>query len=169
MADIKLRQAVSSDAGLIFDWVNEEECRANSFHTEPVSWDKHVKWFHQLLQASDRWLFIMERDGIPLGQIRLETYKAIHRQCREECGTEYRISYSIAREKRGKKLGEVILRLVEQEMTLYISGGIVLVGEVKKQNIASQKTFEKLGYEKEEAEDYFVYKKYCNYYSPGRK
>ena len=53
MNQLKLRPVQKSDIELIFKWSNDEEVRKNSFHTETIKWEEHVKWFNNIIDNSN--------------------------------------------------------------------------------------------------------------------
>lgn len=135
------------DIDLLFEWANEEGCRANSFDTKPIEYDTHVKWCQNILTSNMVDIFIIYLNNIPVAQVRLayEENKAL-------------ISYSIDKKFRGLGLGYRIVELIVQE-PLYRSKCDMLIGKVKILNIASQKVFERCGYNKEIGDNYFIYRK----------
>lgn len=148
--EIILRQAEKADVNLIFEWANEKECRRNSFSSEKIEYQDHVQWFKDALESDDLYLYILMAGRKPVGLIRFQ---------RKE--KEAVISYSIDRNERGKGYGSMIL--AAGEAALADERNIkLLVGEVKKENIASQKAFEKCGYQKYIVEDHYQYRKTLN-------
>lgn len=131
-----LRKAVEGDIELLFQWANEKEVRKNSFQSDSIDWDTHYKWFQKLLQASDREIYIYCKDEEAIGQIRLEF--------KETCAE---IHYSIDKKYRGQGHGERMLMLVEERIKKEQNEIKYIDAEVKKNNIASRKKFEQLGYE----------------------
>ena len=133
-----LREAVKEDLERYFEWANDAAVRANSFTTKPITLEEHTKWFLSKIEDDKTALYVMEADGIPVGQIRLalEQDKAV-------------ISYSIAAQYRGMGYAGEMLALVEEKVSEYYPEIKELVAEVKTENEASCKQFEKLGYEKE--------------------
>lgn len=134
-----LRKANERDKKILFDWTNEPETRANSFHQEKISWEEHSGWYDRMMQAEDVLIYIVMDFMRPVGQVRLNI----------EDGAG-RISYSVDEECRGDHLGQKMLSLLEKEA----SGKVArLVAEVKPDNLASRRNFEKLGYELDREQD----------------
>lgn len=148
MEHMELQAVTIDDMDLIYQWVNEIECRKNSFQTDKIPYEEHVKWFQSKLESSHCDMFLCYKDGLPIGQIRLD-YD----------GEQAYISYSVAKEERGKGYGTLLLRLVEQRMQKEVGKVSILLAKVKKENIASQKKFEQLGYKKTGKESYILYTK----------
>lgn len=68
-----LRRASASDAVLLFEYVNMPDCLAQKLKTvAPVSWDDHRRWLSLRLSDPDTMLFVIESDGKPAGQVRLQ-------------------------------------------------------------------------------------------------
>lgn len=145
-----LRLANWDDVDLLFSWANDKEVRKNSFSTEPIRYEEHLAWFRKKYQERDFQIYIFCEEGQAKGMLRLDFH-----------GNEVEISYSIAPEERRKGYGEKLILLAEeeachkfQEMREYASGRerrgqrLVIKARVKKENLASNHIFMKLGYEK---------------------
>ena len=92
-------------------------------------------------------------DGLtPVGQGRLEA-----------SGETCRISYSIISERRGCGYGKILIKLLNNAAVKDFQECNSCFGEVLRENVASQKIFEELGFEAEEREKYFRYKKWIGY------
>ncbi len=138
MHPLSLRKATKADAEILFRWRNDPDARANSFHTEPIPYEEHIAWLETTLRNPAQEIYILCKTGTPVGQVRLSS----------ENGTAA-ISYSIDAEYRGQGYGRAILRLAEN-LCAERGNPSTLCGYVKKQNIASQVIFEKLGYTRTE-------------------
>ncbi|WP_310604076.1 GNAT family N-acetyltransferase [Anaerosporobacter sp.] len=137
------------DIDLLYEWANDSESRQNSFCSEPISYDTHVAWCQDKLESEEVNIFIVYLGMIPVGQLRMR-YDS----------TKAYISYSIDNKFRGIGLGKKVIELIEIEQ-LYKGKQIKeLIGEVKCDNIASQKVFEHCMYEKKEKENHLEYVKY---------
>lgn len=141
MERLILREAKDTDCDILFQWINDEETRKNSFQTKKISYQDHVRWFQGKMQNPACRIFILLRDEKEAGQIRLDGKENV-----------VEISYNIAAKYRGLGLGSEILKLVEA-----FARGKVLLGRVKKGNIASGRCFEKNGYEKREKSEWLEY------------
>lgn len=136
-----LRKATEADAEMLFRWRNDPETRANSFHTEPIPYEEHVAWLVDALHNPAQEIYIFCDGDVPLGQVRLSKE-----------GDAATISYSIDSAYRARGHGKAMLRCVEK---LCAKRGTpkILRGYVKKENIASQVIFGKLGYTADEAQE----------------
>ncbi len=129
-----LREATEADAERLFRWRNEPETRANSFHSEPISYEEHVAWLASALRNPAQEIYIFCDGDTPIGQVRLSTE-----------GCKATISYSIDTSYRKKGYGQKMIRCVEK-LCAERGKPVFLCGYVKKNNIASQVIFERLGY-----------------------
>lgn len=133
----EIRLATLDDVMLIYNWANDDEVRKNSFCSEKIEWESHKSWFKNKINSDDCDFYIFMHDGIPVGQVRIDY-----------CGNKGIISYSIAKEYRGKHFADKMLKMAEQvvkETRLQIE---YLQAEVKVDNYISQKKFENLDYTK---------------------
>lgn len=132
-----LRSAERQDADLLFQWVNEELVRKNSFSTEDISYDEHIRWYEGILARNDIKEYIYVIDDVPVGRVRITV-----------TGEEAEISYSICVEKRCMGYGKEMLILLQKAVTKDFPQIRRLVAKVKLENIASQKTLADVGYKK---------------------
>ena len=134
-SNVYLRRAGREDVEIFFKWVNEPAVRANSFNTEPISWESHQKWFEEVLADDEVRIYVLMQDNLPVGQVRLVFEDST-----------WQISYSIASAYRGRGYGKRILQLAENELINKGRNGEKLFAEVKTHNTASQRIFNSLGY-----------------------
>lgn len=139
-----LRKAEAGDAALLFRWVNDPEARKNSFHTESVLWEEHEKWFKEKMEKDTCKIYILLCDGKEAGQIRIDIVQ-----------DRGKISYFVAPEYRGQGLGTKLLFLLEEKCQFIH----VLYGEVKRENVASCRSFERNGYIRQETGNVITYQK----------
>ena len=132
---MKLRKAVMDDAELILKWRNDEKTRENSFSSDVIALEDHIKWLSRKLEDSKCHMYMLEDGGEAVGNIRLDILD------NDDVGE---ISYMIAPDKRGQGYGTAILSLVEDKAREH--GIKTLTGLVKDENVASKKCFEKAGY-----------------------
>ena len=133
---VYLREATLQDMDLIYEWANDPLVRNNSFNSEPIPYETHVKWYDRIMSDESVLQFILMDEDIPVGQIRLNID-----------GDEAEIGYSIASDYRGKGYGHKVLQLVAEEVKKKYPDIRCLVAKVKPENIASSKLFEHEGYE----------------------
>ena len=125
-----LREVKKSDWKILLEWRNDKITRQNSFNSELVSESEHKEYIKNTIVSSDRKLFILEYNGIPVGTIREDRLKQ----------DEYELSYTISPVYRGKRIGQIMisLYLIDQRASF--------ICEVKEENISSIKMIEKLGF-----------------------
>lgn len=152
MEDIFLRYAVQSDAGFLFELVNERECRKNSLNPKEITLESHMNWFHEILHSEKKKQYILMEGSKPVGQGRLESK-----------GETCRISYSIIPERRGCGYGKYLIQLLNNAVIKDFPECVSCFGEVIPENIASQKIFMELGYNVEKRDNYFYCYKHIKY------
>ena len=133
---VSLRKATMEDMDLLYKWANDTTVRENSFNTEPIPYENHIKWFNKMMNDESVLQFILMEDDTPVGQIRLNIE-----------ASEAEIGYSIAADYRGHGYGHQILQLVKSEVKNHYPEIKTLVAKVKPDNVASNKLFQKEGYE----------------------
>ena len=133
---VYLREATPTDMDLLFEWANDPAVRKNSFRSDPIPYEDHVKWFQHVMEDKNILQFILMDDDIPVGQIRLNLDN-----------DEAEIGYSIVAEYRGKGYGHKILQLMIDKVHTEYPQIKKLIAKVKPENKASKKLFESEGYE----------------------
>lgn len=144
MDDLFLRKATKEDIMLIYQWANDPVVRQNSFQTKEIEPDEHVKWYEAKMNSESTLFFVLMYADIPVGQIRLEVE-----------GDSANINYSISSGYRGRGFAKEMIRLAEEEVKKNHPEIHKLIAEVKEDNPASQKVFEKEKYKKK----FIVYEK----------
>ncbi|MEP3350312.1 MAG: GNAT family N-acetyltransferase [Marinomonas sp.] len=131
-----LRAATLQDAKTLLAWRNDPQTRAASHNTDEVRVEDHLTWLESSLKKPEqRRLWIAELDGKLVGTCRAD---------KEDDGWE--LSWTVAPEARGQGVAHKMLsQLIETFQQ-------PLTAQVKKDNMASMKVAERLGFvvEKEE-------------------
>jgi RimJ/RimL family protein N-acetyltransferase len=134
--ELSIRPATASDAELLWRWANDASVRERSFNPEPIPWQSHLDWFSRQLNSPGTSFYLLLEAGDPVGQIRYDRNE-------EESAAE--ISFSIAREHRGKGFGTEILLLTRERALLDLNcekiTAVVIEG-----NEASRKAFVRAGF-----------------------
>ncbi len=134
-----LREAIKEDVDLLYRWANDSEVRKNAFHTEQIPYDTHKVWFDNILKDRNilQYIFVDQHHGVTkeIGQIRLSLDK-----------DRAVIGYSIAEDMRGKGFGTRMVQMAEEKLREVRKEITVFVAQVKYENKASAKVFEKCGY-----------------------
>ena len=131
---LELSPATRIDVELIYQWANDPSVRAQAINTDAIAWEDHLSWYNKKLMSADTQIYIARASGKPVGQVRLE----------RESG-DWLIDYSVDINLRGLGLGESLIREVVQ-----LHEGERFRAQVRVNNVASMKVFEKLGYEKQQ-------------------
>lgn len=139
---VKLRRCDIDDCDLLYRWANDKIVRKNAFNTSPIPYSEHLNWFNKSLKSDTRVIFICIMDSIPVGMIRIDIE-----------GKEAVISYLVDSKHRGKGVGTQMLKLLHDIVVSEYKQIEKLIGLVKKENIASCKAFEKVGYSSFEEEE----------------
>lgn len=150
---LTLREVTGKDIDLLFRWANDPITRKNAFHTEQIPYDTHRTWFVKMLADRDVLKYILcsisnTGEMQDIGQIRLSI----------EDG-EALIDYSIDPEKRGQGFGTRMILMAEEKLRESRTDVVFCKGQVKLENIASAKAFEKCGYDMDEKEQYLEFTK----------
>ena len=95
-----LRPVTADDISTIYEWVNDPDVRANSFTSDPISWDDHAAWWNRFTADPAARMWILEVDGTPVGQFRTTVDE--HRG---------ELGYLVAPEHRGQGHAALLLRL----------------------------------------------------------
>lgn len=127
---VNLRDADMDDCELLFSWANDPSVRMNAINTNPIEWDGHIDWFKKILSGGNSKIFILERSGIPAGQVRFDLND-----------NQYIIDYSVDKGSRGKGLGKLIL-----ERGIDRIGKASFKAVVKTENISSVAIFKSLNF-----------------------
>ena len=130
-----IRPAREEDVEFLFNLVNEDSVRRNSFNSDPISFDEHAHWFNKKLFGRDTMIYIAEISGEPIGQIRLEN--------KDNVGV---LSFSVCPRHQFLGIGTKMLRSIIVLFEERHFDVTYLVGYTKKNNIASQKSFRKAGF-----------------------
>jgi RimJ/RimL family protein N-acetyltransferase len=127
---ITFRMATQEDAMLYFNWANDVEVRKNSFHTTAISYEEHIRWFNAKLISGKCFFYLFSNiEGVPIGQVRIETYPE-----------ETVIGISLDGMFRGKGLSVKILRMATSHYLNWHPNEKIFA-YIKCRNISSYKSF----------------------------
>ena len=135
---LQVRSASLGDEEILLRWANDPVTRQNAFSTQPIPAATHKAWFrNRLCNKENCRLYIVETiDRVPLGQVRFERQNKA-----------WEVHYVLAPVFRGRGLGHVMLKAALSKFRADIGDGTLIIGQVKITNPASQKIFQKLGFE----------------------
>lgn len=138
---LHVRAADANDSRLLWEWRNDPLVCAMSFRHDTIPWSEHDEWFRRTRAADDCRIWIAEEDGRAVGQVRYE-----------RVGSTLTLSYSVARECRGRGVGATMLTLTLARACRELQAERV-VGSVLPGNAASRVTFERAGFRLRERHD----------------
>ena len=141
MTGLTIREATFEDAQIIFDLSNDEEVRNNSINKNRIKWEEHLKWLKNKLEDSGYKIYLFYMENVFVGQVKFE----INVQ-------EAVISISILKEFRGHGLAHSMLERSIQNLISQFNIIKTITAYIRQNNIASTKSFSKIGFtfEKEE-------------------
>ncbi|MFM9983978.1 MAG: UDP-2,4-diacetamido-2,4,6-trideoxy-beta-L-altropyranose hydrolase [Flavobacteriales bacterium] len=129
---MSVRTARVSDLMLYYDWVNDTGVRANSFDSSAILLENHSNWFLNSLRSDSTVMFLFLMQNKPIGQVRfiLEDDVAL-------------VNFSIDKLHRGLGLSSPIIHQAIEYLRSMCPQIQTIRAEVKPENIASVKAFEK--------------------------
>ena len=137
LGEYNLRQATYEDLLTYYHWANDKTVRRNSFSPERINLENHKTWFHEKLHNPDSFLYVLEKAGKSVGQIRFDVRE-----------NKAHISYLIDSSYRGLGLGKWIIELGIKKFIQDDSRKVIFQAVVKPDNIASHRIFYKTGFDK---------------------
>lgn len=130
-----LRYATMDDAKLLYEWRNDEVVRKNSFNTNEIVYEEHIKWLKNFLEDEFCKIYIIVDYEKNVGQIKVRIID-----------NEAEVGYSIGKNYRGYGYGTKSLILIKEQIKKDFPYVGKIVGRVKIDNEVSQRAFEKAGY-----------------------
>mgnify|MGYP001249094624 FL=1 len=71
--DLKIRLANNDDAKSLFEWFNSSDSMKYKYITKTkILFIEHKKWFQTVLKSSSEKIFIIEKNGLSIGNIRFK-------------------------------------------------------------------------------------------------
>jgi RimJ/RimL family protein N-acetyltransferase len=130
--EIGIREDTINDAKILFDWANDLETRDNSFNSEIIDWNNHIRWFKNKLNDPASIIYILHTNEKPVGVVRFEVNETTI------------IGVTVTPNCRGMGLGTEILKTACN--TFWKNNTDSILAYIKKGNIASLRVFEKAGF-----------------------
>jgi UDP-2,4-diacetamido-2,4,6-trideoxy-beta-L-altropyranose hydrolase len=121
------------DIDLIYDWNNDPVARNNSFHSNQISKEEHEQWFNEKLHNPSIFYLIAVYNNQAIALVRYDVKEL-----------ETTVGINLSKSYRGLGLSSIIL--TESSKLYFSKYDKPLIAYIKKENIASKKTFEKAGY-----------------------
>ncbi len=135
LMDVRLARA--SDLMIYFEWANDPDVRNNSFHSAPITIENHTTWFKENVKSNSIVMFLFIQNNEPIAQVRFRIEKSTAL-----------LNYSIDKKYRGRRLSAPIIDRALKELELIKPSLTEVIAEVKPENIASARAFEKNNFEK---------------------
>ena len=128
-------EATLDDRQVIWEWWNDPVTRRMMKKHEFVPWEEHCAWFDGVLKDPNKILCVGLVDGQKIGNVRFDA----------QGDDVYEVSINLNPAWRGRGYGAQLL----QASIAYLKGirpVSTLIGGMKKVNLPSRKTFEKVGF-----------------------
>ena len=132
-ADLTIRPAYETDALIYFVWANDPMVRSSANNSEPIDLVTHLQWFNGKLSDKNCFLYVLEANGLPIGQVRFDVH-----------GEEATIDYSLDILVRGRGWAKQLVKLGMDKLASRRS--VFFKASVKSGNIASAVVFASLGF-----------------------
>ena len=130
---LTIRKAKIDDLLKIFEWANEKVVIQNSIErSKKVSINEHSKWFKRYITSKYNFIFIASLKNRRIGLVRVDHQKK-----------EIFLSYLVDRKKRNKGFGYQMLSKIIKK---FKNEKRVFKARVKRDNVASNSIFIKLGF-----------------------
>ena len=133
---INLTKAGITDINDMFEWRNHPDIRENFFNQELLSWDEHEKWFTSKLKDPDATVYMAYYRKEKIGTIRFERENSM-----------IKTSVMLNPLFLGKGLGSQVIKMGVKRFIMEKNPDMQIIAEIKKDNVASIKAFEKAGFE----------------------
>ena len=133
--NLTIREACDSDVFTYFNWANDPLVRSSAFNSNTIDIEEHQTWYKKQLNDSNSYLFVLEANRLPIGQIRFN--------CK---GEKAFVDYSLDEFVRNRGWSEQLIRLGVSR--LHTSRPSIVNAEVKSNNVKSISVFTRLGFEK---------------------
>ena len=145
-----LRKAVNDDKELLLAWANEKTVRKWSFvNDDLISVDDHLIWFNKIMSDRNVHLYILEKNHVPCGQVRVELIN-------NNAIIHYSIGYDFRRKNLGTKMLIMVIKIICSKMDAREIHAFTIPS-----NIASNKSLLNAGFKEKssnESRKVFVYK-----------
>ena len=135
---VTIRQAEASDCDAMYRWRNAPVVRAASRDANEVNLDAHRHWFEEVLRSPNRCLLVGEVAGDPVGVVRFDLD-----------GSRAEVSIYLLPDRLGQGLGPELLAVAQQWLSARLAQIATLLAETLPSNTASQRLFERSGYERD--------------------
>ncbi len=135
ISKLVIRSVNASDVMTYFIWANDPKVRSSAIHTSTIDFMTHTAWFKQRLDRSDCKLYVLEANGLPVGQIRFELQDEVTI-----------IDYSLDKAVRGRGWGRHLIKLGIQTFLKETTKPVCFFATVKNSNPVSAAIFEQMNF-----------------------
>ncbi|MBN2189745.1 MAG: GNAT family N-acetyltransferase [Candidatus Aureabacteria bacterium] len=132
---IKIREAGTSDASVLYSLLDHSPFRRGAFNTAPVTMEEHLDWFGKKIRDMNTIILIFEIGSVAFAQCRYE-----------HGGDGSEISVSVHRDYRGKGLGTTVLKMALDFLKREKKDWFPVIAHIKPDNIISLKAFKGAGF-----------------------
>jgi UDP-2,4-diacetamido-2,4,6-trideoxy-beta-L-altropyranose hydrolase len=147
--ELTLRPAEVADSRSVWTWRNDLTTRTLSRTTAPVTWPEHQAWWARAVASDDRKILIAEVANAPVAALRFDKLGP----------GEFEVSINLAPAARNSGVGSRVLaaacRSFREE-----NGPVRLTATIHRDNPASRRVFEKLGFARDGARSAPVFERY---------
>jgi UDP-2,4-diacetamido-2,4,6-trideoxy-beta-L-altropyranose hydrolase len=133
---LETRRATLADEALWLTFANDPITRRNAFSPDPISPATHQIWFRSRMEEveASRLYIVATEEGMPVGQVRFARDADV-----------WEIHFSLAAQFRGRGLGRRVVGAAIETFGAEMPS-VSVVGRVKRDNLASRRVFEALGF-----------------------
>jgi len=135
MINLILKKLCNEDMRDLFKWRNHPEVRKNSLNSEPILWQQHQAWFSNKINDSRSITYIAYYDDEKIGSIRFDEKEDL-----------IKISVMVNPDYFEQGFGSKIIRSGTEKFIKEKKINKPLIAEIKRDNIASIKAFQKAGF-----------------------
>ncbi|MBI5682425.1 MAG: GNAT family N-acetyltransferase [Deltaproteobacteria bacterium] len=132
---IEIREIQDDDINDLFNWRNHPDVRKNFFNSDLISWDEHEKWFKAKIKDSYTSIYIACSGKDKVGSIRFEDKSDV-----------IKVSIMLNPDFLGKGVGSSVIRIGTERFIKEKNPDKPIHAEIKRENIASIKAFQKAGF-----------------------
>ena len=136
---LSMRSATESDRELLFGWANDPEVRRSAIKQDPIPWSDHVAWFTSQIHNPKTFTYILEADGLPVGQVRFELTTELEQ--RKEVAV---LDYSLDEVVRGRGLAGRMVCSSVHALRKHVM--VPVVADVRMGNVASLRVLNRIGF-----------------------
>ncbi|MDA8709378.1 GNAT family N-acetyltransferase [Gammaproteobacteria bacterium] len=138
--DITVRKATKNDSKKIFEWRNDPVSMAMSLTSKIIDWKGHKEWYNLAIKDKNILIAICQSKSVSfedVGMVRFD-FNSINKDAT--------ISINLNPKARGNSLGQYCLKAAINYLQKSHHSLNRIMADIKSENIASIRTFEKAGF-----------------------